>query len=130
MQVLHFRRTFLEKLFAIHSMVELNEPIGRGARHYADLYLLGAQPEIIQLLGTDEDRGIRQDIDALGVRHFPKYHVTPADLSFASSRAILLPGDLLASVKADYEKDCVPLFRASPPPFEDVITRLRSLPCL
>ena len=47
MRLLHFRRTFVEKLFAIHSKVELlkrdGRPIGTYARHYHDLFQLAAQ---------------------------------------------------------------------------------------
>ena len=42
MRLLHFRRTFVEKLFAIHGKIELlkrdRRPIGGYARHYYDLY--------------------------------------------------------------------------------------------
>ncbi len=44
MRLLHFRRTFVEKLFAIHSKVEAikreRRPLGSYARHYYDLYQL------------------------------------------------------------------------------------------
>ena len=44
MKLLHFRRTFVEKMFAIHSKVEkfkkAGSPIGKYARHYYDLYQL------------------------------------------------------------------------------------------
>lgn len=47
MRLLHFRRTFVEKLFAIHSKVELFKrdarPIGPYARHYYDLFQLAGQ---------------------------------------------------------------------------------------
>ena len=42
MRLLHFRRTFVEKMFAIHSKVELfkrhGQPLGAYARHYYDLF--------------------------------------------------------------------------------------------
>lgn len=48
MDLLHFRRTFVEKLFAIHGKVERLEqegvPLGRDVRHYADLYVLASAP--------------------------------------------------------------------------------------
>ena len=43
-RLLHFRRTFVEKMFAIHSKVQLlkrtNQPLGSYARHYYDLFQL------------------------------------------------------------------------------------------
>jgi hypothetical protein len=42
MTLLHYRRTFVEKLFALHGkIIRLQiegHPLGRDARHYADLY--------------------------------------------------------------------------------------------
>jgi Nucleotidyl transferase AbiEii toxin, Type IV TA system len=44
MRLLHFRRTFVEKMFAIHSKVEMlkrdGRPLGTYARHYYDLFQL------------------------------------------------------------------------------------------
>lgn len=48
MTLLHFRRTFVEKLFTIHSKVarwlEDGTPVARDARHYADLHGPRAMP--------------------------------------------------------------------------------------
>jgi hypothetical protein len=48
MRLLHFRRTFVEKLFAIHGKVEIlkrdGRPIGTYACHYYDLYQLSRNP--------------------------------------------------------------------------------------
>jgi hypothetical protein len=45
MMLLHFRRTFVEKLFAIHNNIEVYQrnkvPFDRYTRHYYDLYQLG-----------------------------------------------------------------------------------------
>lgn len=47
MRLLHFRRTFVEKMFAIHAKVELfkrdGRPLGSYARHYYDLYCLAGR---------------------------------------------------------------------------------------
>ena len=54
MRLLHFRRTFVEKMFAIHCKVELfkrdGRPLGSYARHYYDLYHLAAQEEVMAML--------------------------------------------------------------------------------
>jgi hypothetical protein len=58
MRLLHFRRTFVEKLFAIHGKVELlkrdGRPVGSYARHYYDLAQLALQPEVHAMLSSDE----------------------------------------------------------------------------
>jgi len=58
MRLLHFRRTFVEKLFAIHGKAELlkrdGQPLGTYARHYYDLFQLAAQTEVIAMLQSAE----------------------------------------------------------------------------
>ena len=65
MRLLHFRRTFVEKLFAIHSKVEIlkrdSRPIGTYARHYYDLYQLSSQPSVLAMLASPEYGAIKQD---------------------------------------------------------------------
>ncbi|MGH7442465.1 MAG: nucleotidyl transferase AbiEii/AbiGii toxin family protein, partial [bacterium] len=63
LRLLHFRRTFVEKLFAIHGKVELfkreKRPIGGYARHYYDLFQLAAQKEVRAMLQSDEYGSIK-----------------------------------------------------------------------
>ena len=44
MTLLHYRRRFVEKMFALHGKVirfqHEGQPLGRDARHYSDLYAL------------------------------------------------------------------------------------------
>jgi len=59
MRLLHFRRTFVEKMFAIHGRVQLlqrdRRPLGTYARHYYyDLFELSLQPEVIAMLDSAE----------------------------------------------------------------------------
>ena len=57
-RLLHFRRTFVEKMFAIHSKVELlkhdGQPLGSYARHYYDLYQLSQQSAVLAMLHSAE----------------------------------------------------------------------------
>ena len=73
MQLLHFRRTFVEKLFAIHAKVELfkreGRPLGGYARHYYDLAQLADRPEVEQMLRSDEYWAIKADYDAISRAH-------------------------------------------------------------
>jgi hypothetical protein len=54
MTLLHFRRTFVEKLFAIHGKVELlkesGATLGRDVRHFADLYVLAGRSRLFSAL--------------------------------------------------------------------------------
>src|SRR6202034_4937902 len=69
MRLLHFRRTFVEKMFAIHAKIELlkreGQPLGTYARHYYDLFQLAAQPERRAMLMAAEYREIKTDYDRI-----------------------------------------------------------------
>ena len=68
-RLLHFRRTFVEKMFAIHGKVELlkrdRQPIGPYARHYYDLFQLAGQDEVIAMLKSAEYATIKADYDQI-----------------------------------------------------------------
>jgi Nucleotidyl transferase AbiEii toxin, Type IV TA system len=110
MTLLHFRRTFVEKLFTIHSKVmrllEDGTPVARDARHYADLHALAQRPEVLAMLESDEYGEIRRDYDALSSRWFPRSHRPPAELSFRKSPALFPPAQLHEELAADYTTQC------------------------
>ena len=81
LRLLHFRRTFVEKLFAIHGKVELFKRrqlrIGGYARHYYDLYQLASQPEVVVMLQSQEYADIKADYDRISCAHFARDYVAP-----------------------------------------------------
>lgn len=125
MTLLHFRRTFVEKLFTIHSKVtrllEDGTPVARDARHYADLHALASRPEVVAMLQSDEYREISRDYDALSSRWFPRSHRPPAGLSFRESAALFPSPKLHKQLAADYTTQCALLFPGDFPPFADVL---------
>lgn len=133
MTLLHFRRTFVEKLFTIHGKVERlkeeGQVLGRDTRHYADLHTLAVQPEVTAMLESDEYERIRRDYDEHSRKYFAKFYRPPDGLSFASSDALFPTGDLRAQIEPDYERECQRLFPTGQayPPFSDVIDRLEAL---
>jgi nucleotidyltransferase AbiEii toxin of type IV toxin-antitoxin system len=68
MPLLHFRRTFVEKLFALHDKLTRFQAGGprldRDARHYSDLYVLASEREVRAMLASPEYLEIRRDCDA------------------------------------------------------------------
>jgi hypothetical protein len=110
MRLLHFRRTFVEKLFAIHSKVELlkqdGRPLGGYARHYYDLFQLASQPEVLAMLQSDEYAAIKADYDEISRTHFPKTYFFPEGMIFARSDALFPSGELAAAIAAEYESQC------------------------
>jgi len=131
MTLLHFRRTFVEKLFAIHGKVErLKEdgsPLGRDVRHYADLYVLAGRPEVTAMLASDEYEEIRVDYDEKSRAFFPRSYRPPLDLCFANSDALFPPNDLRAAIEPGYEEECQRLFFRPHPRFGEALGRFAEI---
>ncbi len=131
MTLLHFRRTFVEKLFAIHGKVErLKEsgaPLGRDVRHYADLYILAGRPEVTAMLASDEYDEIKVDYDEKSRTFFPRSYRPPPDLCFTNSDALFPPDELRAAIEPGYEEECRRLFFRPHPSFAEVLERFAEI---
>jgi len=110
LRLLHFRRTFVEKMFAIHSKIELLKREGRSlggyARHYYDLFQLSQRPEVLAMLQSEEYASIKNDYDEISRTHFSKSYFYPEGMCFAKSDALFPPEELRALLAAEYEKQC------------------------
>jgi len=125
MLVLDFRRTFVEKLIAVHSLVQRfvadGTPLARNARHYADLYVLLQRDEVRAMVGGVEFAAILDEQDALAKEHFKRNYV-PLPKSFRASAAFFPGTELSLKLKKQYEDDVRPLFFGqNMPPFEAVL---------
>jgi hypothetical protein len=134
MTLLHFRRTFVEKLFTIPSkvirLIEDGTPVARDGRHYADLHALAGRPEVVNMLRSNEYAEIRRDYDTLSSRWFPNSHRPPPGLQFNESQALFPTSELRHTLAVDYAEQCELLFPGEFAPFEDVLgtfERLRGL---
>lgn len=131
MRLLHFRRTFVEKLFAIHGKVEIykqqGRPIGSYARHYYDLYHLAAMPEVSAMLKSDEYAGIKADYDRISREHFPRGYFPPDHMSFAFSDAIYPAGQLAKDLGQEYGQQCKTLCYGAYPSWDEVLAGLAGL---
>lgn len=131
MDLLHFRRTFVEKLFAIHGKVERLEqegvPLGRDVRHYADLHVLASRPEVIEMLESDEYEAIRLDYDEKSRTYFPNSYRPPPDLRFTSSKALFPPDELRAQIEPGYDEECQRLFFRPYPSFGEAVERFTEI---
>lgn len=131
MRLLHFRRTFVEKLFAIHKKVELFKrdgvPVGPHARHYYDLYRLAGREEVNAMLRTDEYAAIKGDYERISTEFFPAHYFCPEGRSFANSDAIFPPERLSAVLRADYEAQCAALCYGDFPNWNEVMARFELL---
>ncbi|MBN9661766.1 MAG: nucleotidyl transferase AbiEii/AbiGii toxin family protein [Acidobacteria bacterium] len=131
MRLLHFRRTFVEKMFAIHGKVELlkrdGQPLGAYARHYYDLFQLAAQSEVIDMLQSAEYDEIKSDYDRISRAHFDRSYFFPKDMRFAESEALFPPPEIEPALKSGYDAQCRLLCHASFPPWASVKSRFLEL---
>ena len=131
MRLLHFRRTFVEKMFAIHAKVQLfkrdHRPIGGYTRHYYDLYQLLRQPEVLAMLKSDEYAKIKIDYDLISRTHFPKSYFCPDGMSFARSDALFPPPALASTIAEEYQAQCHALCYGPFPDWEQVQSQFETV---
>lgn len=131
LRLLHFRRTFVEKMFAIHGKVELlkrdGEPLGSYARHYYDLFQLAAQPEVIAMLKSDEYAAIKADYDRISRDHFERRYFHPDGMSFTKSDALFPPWELGSIIGPAYEAQCRMLCYGPYPSWAEIQSRFLEL---
>jgi hypothetical protein len=131
MRLLHFRRTFVEKLFAIHGKVALfksaNQPIGSYARHYYDLYQLSQTPDVTTMLQSQEYQEIKSDYDAISRTFFSRDYSPPDALSFADSDALFPTGELRQSLGLAYERQCQLLCYGTYPAWNEVLAAFSAM---
>ena len=127
LRLLHFRRTFVEKDFAIHGKVELlkrdKQPLGSYARHYYDLYQLSGHPEVGTMLRSAEYSAIKTDYDQISRAHFPRSYFFPEGRSFACSDALFPPPELTTLIGRGYEAQCRMLCYGPYPSWAEVQAR-------
>ena len=128
MRLLHFRRTFVEKMFAIHAKVEAfkrtGQPIGGYARHYYDLFCLAERPEVEAMLRSKEYAAIKADYDRISNEYFPKSYVPPPAMSFAQSDALFPAAELRETISSNFEAQCHVLCFGPFPTWDQVQARL------
>jgi hypothetical protein len=131
MRRLHFRRTFVEKMFAIHAKVEAfksgGREIGGYARHYYDLYCLADRAEVLEMLRQAEYATIKSDYDRVSRTYFAKSYVPPPDMTFAKSEALFPPVELRAILAVEFEKQCRSRCFGRFPSWAEVEARLEAI---
>lgn len=131
MRLLHFRRTFVEKMFAINAKVEAfkkeGREIGGYARHYYDLFCLAERPEVLAMLRSDEYATIKADYDRVSREYFEKSYVPPPEMSFAKSDAIFPAGELQIAIARVFVEQCWQLCFGPFPTWDEVQNRFKGL---
>lgn len=131
MTVLHFRRTFVEKLFVVHSLVERlaseGRPLGRDARHYIDLYVLAGEDEVQAMLSSPDYQAIKEDYERVSLRFFKKGYRRPPGLSFAGSAGVFPAAEVRGQIAADYDEQCRTLCYGAYPSFDEIVGRFEEI---
>lgn len=124
MTLLHFRRTFVEKLFAIHAKVKQCQreatSLGSAARHYYDLFCLAQTPEVQQMLASEEYSDIKQNSAFLSQQEFPQQYDPPENLVFSNSIALFPAGELRQEIAKEYRQQCQNLCYGNYPTWEEI----------
>ena len=133
MNLLHFRRTFVEKLYTIHDRVERlakreRISIGSYARHYYDLFRLLQTPEVRGMLRTPEFAEFAADYRLLTRRWYPA-QALPSLMELSTSSALFPDATLRSHLADDYQTQCRRLCYGSFPAFEEVLGAFESIRC-
>ena len=120
--LLHPKRTFVEKLFAIHSAYESGEIIGK-IRHYYDVYKLLELSEVIHFIGTEDFNRLKNDVATFSKENWPDSPI-PAKNNFSKSTAFNPPKEDLARIEAEYNRSDI--YYGSKPQFKTILTRLQT----
>lgn len=130
MLLLDFRRTFIEKLFTIHSKLVNSEADGRSigayARHYYDIFCLARKSEVRQMFQTEEYSQIKEDCDRISREYFRDYQ-PPSAMKFANSWALFPTGELRQTIAREYAQQCARLCYGNYPTWAEVEACLEEL---
>jgi hypothetical protein len=118
------RRTFVEKLFAIHAAYHKNRAANQ-TRHYYDLYKLCELEEIKTYTGTAQYRRCFEEVKALSKEHFEKQAV-PEGNSVSSSAAFGPTGEDLSVLDRNYRNESH-LFFVTPPALVEILEGIHTL---
>lgn len=128
--VLHFKRTLVEKLFALHDKVERGylqegQPLKSYARHYYDIAKLLSTQEAVDMLNSGEYAQIVTDYHRITRKYFKK-QLFPAGNELATSKALFPDSQLSGEIKEEYEGQCKVLCfpNETPPPWDEVLHQL------
>lgn len=124
LELLDVRRTFVEKLFAVHHAFVENHAMGQ-TRHYYDLYRLCQLSEVSDFAGSEEYKATVADVRAVSEEHFPG-SAFPEGNSFAASSALVPIGDELEILARNYQREHH-LFFVKPPELSEILAVVNQL---
>ncbi|ARU43048.1 hypothetical protein CCB81_02340 [Armatimonadetes bacterium Uphvl-Ar2] len=132
MRLLHFRRTFVEKLFTLHSRVERviaqGKELGRDARHYYDLAMLLDQPQTKAMLASEEFKVICSQYRDLTAKFYPgQVKLLPDGMDLSGSPALFPSAELKRMLSGEYVREADTLCYGPYPDFEEILKGLEGI---
>jgi hypothetical protein len=126
MRLLHFRRTFVEKLFTLHSRVERakkqDKELGRDARHYYDLAMLLAKSETREMLKAEEYGAICGQYRELTAKFYPgQVKLLPEGMNLSESSALFPDSALKVMLEKEYAREADSLCYDDYPSFGEIL---------
>lgn len=132
MRLLHFRRTFVEKLFTLHSRVERviaqGKELGRDARHYYDLAMLLDQPQTKAMLASEEFKVNCSQYRDLTAKFYPgQVKLLPDGMDLSGSPALFPSAELKRMLSGEYVREADTLCYGPYPDFEEILKGLEGI---
>jgi hypothetical protein len=123
-EMLDVKRTFVEKLFTVHSAYQRDLAANK-TRHYYDLSRLCGLPEIREFAGSEEYREIFKSVKMYSQENFPDAPL-PEKNSFSNSPALSPGPEEFSTLKKHYERE-KHLFFSRPPALDEILSAIRLL---
>ncbi len=131
-RLLHFRRTFVEKLFTLHSrverVIEQGKELGRDARHYYDLALLLGEPQTKSMLESDEFKVICGQYRDLTAKFYPdQIKLLPDGMNLSASSAFFPDPELRSRLSSTYVREADTLCFGTYPNFDEILEGFKGI---
>ncbi len=132
MRLLHFRRTFVEKLFTLHTRVDRairqQRELGRDARHYYDLAMLLREEATKAMLDSPEYKDIcRQYRELTAKFYLGQVKFLPQGMNLDQSPAMFPDEQLKGKLEAAYLREAESLCYGKFPRFQEVLDKFESI---
>ncbi len=121
MNLLHPKRTFVEKLYAIYSAYESGKISGK-TRHYYDVFKLLGMAEVADFLGTEEYTTLKKSVAEFSRENWPASPLPPKN-RLAGAAAFNPVGDQRVRIEREFAQSDI--YYGRKPEFAEVIVRIQ-----
>lgn len=122
-KILHFRRTFIEKLLLLDSKIKdyltKQTPIANHVRHYYDIFCLAKEPDVEAMLKSEEYQDIKRDCFQISSKFYDSNYTEEFKLSESLA---FFPDtqELRQTLSREYGNQCAILCYGEYPTWEEI----------